>query len=146
MVQRIGNPFKFHHPGKFDQYEGALLPKAYQKFWYEWNEPPAPVHYVPKAGKYVRNEKGVTKPVQNVPLKLSYPPEFDRCLMGGEAILQGFTKKPKKRRFPHYWIPSLKNLAVYSEILNKHIEIIGTDRAIRLINHYQGFDQYLMQV
>lgn len=81
-----------------------------------------------------------------MPLLLRHPEEFESMLLGGEAILKGFRKKYRKRRFPHFWIPNLKNIAVYSEILNKHIEAIGTDRVIRLVNHYHGFDSYLMEV
>lgn len=147
-VQRLGQT-KYHKPGPFDRNEAALIPQAYRKFWYEWNEQPTPVHYIPRGGQYERIETFEGRkvlPVQNIPLKLSYPPEFDRCLMGGEAIVQGFRKKEQKRRFPHFWMPTLRNLAVYSEILNKHFEVIGTDRALSLIIHHQGFDQYLMQV
>lgn len=123
-----------------------MIPKAYQKFWNEWNQPPTPIHYIPKAGQYIRNEKGVVRPVQDVPLPLKYPPEFDGMLLGGEAVIQGFRKKHRKRRFPHFWMPTFTKMPVYSEIMNKHIEVIGTDRVVRLINHYQGFDQYILQV
>lgn len=125
-----------------------MLPAAYQKFYYEWQETPTPVHYVPKAGRYVRNEQtGITQMVQNVPLPLKYPAEFDKCLMGGEAIVKGFYKsKSTVRRFPHFWIPTLKRTAVYSEILNQHMEVLATDRVIQLIQHHNGFDEYIMQV
>lgn len=106
------------------------------------------MHFIPKAGRYQRNpETGITTPVQNVPIPLRYAAEFDKCLMGGEAIIKGcYKSKPTVRKFPHFWIPTLKRTAVYSEILNKHMEVLATDRVIQLIHHYKGFDEYIMQV
>ncbi|XP_055295159.1 39S ribosomal protein L28, mitochondrial-like [Sitodiplosis mosellana] len=147
-VLNVGNPYKFIPPSIFDTGLASKLPKAYQKFYYEWQEVPTPVHYIPKAGKYVRNDAtGEVKPVQNVPIPLRYPHEFDKCLLGGEAIVKGYYKsKPTVRRFPHFWVPTLKRTAVYSEILNQHMDVLATDRVIQLIHHYKGFDEYIMQV
>lgn len=123
------------------------MPKAYQKFYYEWTAEPTPVHWIPKAGKYTRNEKtGIVQPVQNVPIPLKYPAEFDKCLLGGEAIVKGFKKPGRSRRMPHFWIPTIKRTAVYSQILNKYFEVLATDRVIQLIHHFEGFDEYIMQV
>lgn len=125
----------------------ASLPKAYQKFYNEWNEEPTPVHWIPQAGKWKRNEKtGSVNPIQNVPIPLKYPKEFNQCLLGGEAVVKGYRKKPSKRRFPHFWIPTLKRTAVYSKILDKYFEVLATDRVLQLVHHYQGFDEYIMQV
>lgn len=124
-----------------------MIPQAYQKFWNEWNLPPTPLHYTPKAGEYIRHEEtGIVKPIQDRPLTLQYPEEFDGMLLGGEAILKGFIQKKRQHRRPHFWMPSLVKLVVHSEIMNKHIQAVGTDRVIRLINHYQGFDEYILQV
>lgn len=124
------------------------LPEAYKKFYFEWMDRPQPVHYIPKAGKYARNpETGITQPVQNIPLPTMFPKEFDNCLLGGESIVKGYYKSgPQIRKFPHFWVPTLKRTAVYSEILNKHMEVLATDRVIQLIHHYKGFDEYVMQV
>lgn len=125
----------------------ANLPQEYKKFYYEWTAEPTPVHWIPQAGKYTRDEKtGIVRPVQNVPLPLKYPKEFNQCLLGGEAIVKGFKKKPNIRRHPQFWIPTLKRTAVYSKILNKYLEVLATDRVVQLIHHYQGFDEYVMQV
>lgn len=135
-------------PTLFDTGVGKYLPKAYQKFYWEWQEEPTPVHYIPKAGKYVRNEEtGITTPVQNVPLPLKYPKEFDKCLLGGEAVIKGYYKsRPTVRRFPNFWVPTIKRTTVYSEILNQHMDVLATDRVQQLIHHYKGFDEYIMQV
>lgn len=134
-------------PGIFETGLAAYLPKAYQKFYYEWKEEPTPVHWIPKAGKYVLNEKtGIVIPVQNNPIPLRYPHEFDMCLLGGEALVKGFRKKHRVRRHPRFWIPQLKKTAVYSQILNKYFAVMATERVLHLIHHYQGFDEYIMQV
>lgn len=40
-------------PTRFSRGIGADLPESYKKFWTEWRErTPAPVHYIPKEGKY----------------------------------------------------------------------------------------------
>lgn len=146
--QNSGNPYRYIEPGLFDSGVSKFIPKAYQKFYYEWKEEPTPVHFTPKAGRYERNQyTGTVKPVQNVPLPLRYPYEFEKCLLGGEAVIKGYYKsKPTVRKFPHFWIPTLKRTVVYSEILNQHMEVLATDRVIQLIHHYKGFDEYIMQV
>lgn len=107
-----------------------------------------PVHYIPRPGRYARNEEtGIVTPVQNIPIPLKYPAEFERCLMGGEAIIKGYYKsKPTVRKFPHFWIPTIRRMVIYSEILNQHMEVMATDRVLQLIHHYKGFDEYIMQV
>lgn len=106
------------------------------------------MHYIPKAGRYTRDEAtGIVTPVQNVPLPVKYPAEFEKCLMGGEALIKGYYKsKPRIRKFPHFWIPIIKRMVIYSEILNQHMEVLATERVLQLTHHYKGFDEYVMQV
>lgn len=143
--QKSGNPYYFQRPGTFDTGLAALLPKEYQKFYREWKTQPTPVHYQPRPGKY-EVKHGKVLPIQNVPLPVRYPKEFHQGLWGGEGILKGFRKKVDKRRFPHFWMPTLKKTVVYSAVLNKHMEVVGTDRLIQLIYHHKGFDEYLLEV
>lgn len=68
-------------------------------------------------------------------------------MWGGEGVVQGFQKRDKyRRRVPHFWVPILKRSVVYSEILNKYISVVVTDRTINLINSNYGFDHYLLKV
>lgn len=68
-------------------------------------------------------------------------------IWGGEAVVKGFQKRtPYKRRVPHFWVPVLKRSVMYSEILNKHMSVIVTDRTIRLVHENYGFDHYLLKV
>lgn len=76
-----------------------------------------------------------------------HPKESHQHIWGGEGVVQGFTIKAKyKRRVPHFWMPVLKRTVVYSEVLDKHISVIVTDRTIHLINSNYGFDHYLLKV
>lgn len=133
---------------RFDRGLGARLPDAYKKFWREWkNQLPAAVHYVPKEGRFERNElTGVVLPIQNVPIPLTKVPEEDDGIWGGEAIIKGFQKRNLyKRRVPHFWVPTLKRSVLRSEILNEFFSMTVTDRTIRLILEHHGFDHYLLK-
>lgn len=126
---------------------GAMLPEAYKKFWKEWKlTQPEPVYYIPKEGKYEKNQDGVVVPVQNIPIPLKYPKEFDQGIWGGEAVVQGFYKSSKyTRRVVRYWVPDINKSVVYSEILNKYMRTNITHRTIKLIHENYGFDHYILK-
>lgn len=133
---------------RFEKGLSAELPEAYRKFFREWKSTPATaVHYIPKEGRFERNEiTGVVLPVQNVKIPLKKVPEEDEGIWGGEAIIKGFQKRnPYKRRVPHYWVPTLKRSVVRSEVLNEYFSMTVTDRTIRLIMENHGFDHYLLK-
>ena len=134
--------------GRFETGLGPRLPAAYQKFWREWkSQRPAAVHYIPKEGKFERNEvTGIVTPIQNHHLPLKRVPEENYGIWGGEAIIQGFQKRNSyKRRVPHFWVPTLKRSVVRSEILNEFFSMTVTDRTIRMIFEHHGFDHYLLK-
>ena len=86
-------------------------------------------------------------PIQNVPLPLKYPKELDEGIWGGEAVIQGFVKKHRyNRRVVRYWVPVLKKSVVHSEILNKYLRTVVTDRTMDLIHQNYGFDHYILKV
>ncbi|XP_014227933.1 39S ribosomal protein L28, mitochondrial [Trichogramma pretiosum] len=138
--------YKFPKPNRWQQGIGAELPEAYKKFWKEWKlDRPKPVHWIDKEGKYERWTDGTIRPIQNVDIPLKYPKELDKGIWGGEAVIQGMMKpKHKKRRYVHYWVPQLKRSVVYSEILNKYMNTIVTDRTLNLIHQHYGFDHYIL--
>ncbi|KAG5886496.1 hypothetical protein JTB14_014679 [Gonioctena quinquepunctata] len=138
----------FHKPTIFDKGLGALLPEAYKKFYKEWKlTEPTAVHYIPESGKWKRDElTGEVSPVQNIPIPTFYPKEANTHIWGGEAVVQGFQVRAEcRRRVPHFWVPILRRSVVYSEILDKYMSVIVTDRAINLINSNYGFDHYLLK-
>ncbi|CAB3360739.1 Hypothetical predicted protein [Cloeon dipterum] len=84
--------------------------------------------------------------IVNIPIPLTWAPEMDNMLMGGEAIIKGFMqKKEKRRKVPKWWVPPLHKTVVYSEILNQYMPVIATKRLIELVHHHQGFDNYILQ-
>lgn len=87
------------------------------------------------------------RPIQNIPIPIRLPQESRDQIWGGDAIVQGFVKKHKiyKRRVPRFWIPLLQRTVVYSEVLNKYMSVVVTDRAINLINENYGLDHYLLK-
>lgn len=127
---------------------GDRLPEAYKKFYKEWrHRKPEPVYYQHKPGKWTRDEKtGAVIPVQNIPIPLKFPRSMHTGIWGGEAVVQGFKKKGKYNcRVPYFWIPTLKETVVYSEILNKYMLTIITHRAFDQINKNYGLDHYLLK-
>lgn len=86
-------------------------------------------------------------PIQNTPIKTRLPKEAQEQIWGGDAIVQGFVKKHKiyKRRVPRFWIPQLQRSVVYSEVLDKYMTVVVTDRAINMINEHFGLDHYLLK-
>ncbi|XP_065159251.1 large ribosomal subunit protein bL28m [Atheta coriaria] len=132
----------------FDKGIATRLPEAYRKFYKEWKlDEPAAVHFIPEEGKWKRDEvTNEVYPIQNIPLPLRFPDEYDNQLWGGEAVVQGFQHRSRNsRRVPHFWVPQLHRSVVYSEVLNKHMSVIMTDRALQLINANYGFDHYLLK-
>lgn len=85
--------------------------------------------------------------VVDVPIRTKWVPEFDNMLMGGEAIVKGFTKKKMSvRRSPHWWVPTLRSTVVYSEILDKYMPVVVTKTLIDLVHKHNGFDNYILEV
>jgi large subunit ribosomal protein L28 len=85
--------------------------------------------------------------VQNYPIQVIYPKESNEHMWGGEGVVQGFQVRDwRRRRVPHFWMPHLKRSVVYSEVLDKYISVIVTERTISLINSNYGFDHYLLKV
>ncbi|XP_018651032.1 hypothetical protein Smp_181290 [Schistosoma mansoni] len=81
----------------------------------------------------------------DTPMKIVYPPESQKCLWGGEGIIQGYwEKKNQKPRFPKTWSPVLMENLFHSEILDRWMIIIVTDSALKQIEKASGFDFYIL--
>lgn len=140
--------FGWKKPTKFDSYPGTLLPPEYHKFYKELKAEPKPVHYVPVPGRYRRIERtGEVKRNENLPLRLMNVPQMHLGIWGGEMIIKGFQKRHQmSRRVPHFWVPHLLKSVVHSEILNRFMSVVVTNRTIDLINEHFGFDNYILEV
>jgi len=165
---------KANHFGKkllFENDHLKNLPEVYTKFYKEWRwQKPTPLYYIPEESKYKFNEKigdaydqaapcsskrlltEVLFPffrirVVDSPIRTKWVPEFDNMLMGGEAVVKGFTKrKMTSRRVPHWWVPTLRRTVVYSEILDSYMPVVVTKTLIDLVHKHKGFDNYILEV
>ncbi|KAH9587622.1 39S ribosomal protein L28, mitochondrial, variant 2 [Schistosoma haematobium] len=94
-----------------------------------------------------KHETGIALPSSyfDTPMKIVYPPESQKCLWGGEGIIQGYwEKKTPRPRFPKTWSPVLMENVFHSEILDRWMIIIATDSALRQIEKASGFDFYIL--
>ncbi|EYC31891.1 hypothetical protein Y032_0003g1288 [Ancylostoma ceylanicum] len=131
------------------------LPEHYTKrYWDNLLRDAKPVHYRPPTSRFywdpVRN---VEVEAENYPLLVLYPPEADHGLWGGEGVVKGWKESrpyTKKKVLPRHWVPRLyfptvRKTILYSEILDKHMEITVTERALRLIDQHFGLDYYILR-
>jgi len=140
----------------------ARLPRHYVEFHKQWEkQPQAFIHDISPSAKFEKNEFGNVQRVQMPRIPVLYPEEFHQGLWGGEGIIKGGLEPERKKhggqmrnkkfqpQYKHaeetYWLPKLHFGVVYSEILDKHLEIIMTERAQRLIDQAHGLDNYLLK-
>lgn len=123
------------------------LPVHYRRHLIKMFEQPTPVHYIPEPKEWIKDpETGEKKRVVNVPLPLKFPKEADEGLWGGEGVVKGFqVRKRFGSRIPHWWTPILKRAIVYSEILDKYMTVIVTERTMCLVDEAHGFDNYILK-
>ncbi|XP_037069939.1 39S ribosomal protein L28, mitochondrial-like [Pollicipes pollicipes] len=125
-----------------------FLPLAYQAFYKEWQlERPKPVHYVPEPGRWKKNpETGQIQRVENVPIPLRFPKEAHQGLWGGEGVIKGYQNRGRNASLvPHWWVPSLHRTVLYSEVLDRRLDLVVTQRALQLVHDHYGLDMYLLQ-
>ena len=86
--------------------------------------------------------------MQNVNIPVIYPDQFHKGLWGGEGVVKGQLMPPPSKHQPNYgkivpkyWWPKLHHTVVYSEVLDKHIEMHATDRGAGLVDKHNGFDK-----
>uniref|UniRef100_A0A915EMI8 Large ribosomal subunit protein bL28m n=1 Tax=Ditylenchus dipsaci TaxID=166011 RepID=A0A915EMI8_9BILA len=131
------------------------LPRHYQmRYWKNVLSDRTPVHYRPPQHRFYWDEYQVREvETEDFPILPQYTPEQDQSLWGGEGVIKGFKEsRPflKKKVLPRQWIPHLffpvvKEVVLYSEILDKHMRISVTERTMRLIEKAFGFDLYLLE-
>ncbi|UYV66722.1 MRPL28 [Cordylochernes scorpioides] len=128
----------------------ASLPQASKVFSRSVVWPPLELHTSDHngLGKW-KMINGVIYPIENVPIPVIYPKESNEGLWGGEGIVKGYRNLFKTRKhntpLPRIWFPWLKNGVVYSEILDKYMEVVVTERTLQLIDENYGFDNYILK-
>jgi len=127
------------------------MPQHYKEYYKLWRVGPQEhVHSRPNLATFEKDEWGEIYPVQNPRIHVVYPDKFHEGLWGGEGVIKGLLKREDKnhRNFKpppaKYWWPTLFEGVVYSEILNKNIDMVCTKRGIRLVDECAGFDYYLL--
>lgn len=127
----------------------ARLPLHFKKQYCDrFMTQPIPVHHRPDPRKFTMDKFGVKIPVVNRPIPVVYPREADDGLWGGEGIVEGLKQDPKhkwKPLVPKIWKPRLMRTVLYSEILDKHLELTVTPRTLDLIDEAYGFDFYILK-
>ncbi len=129
------------------------LPRHYVEFYKQWQKgPQAFIHDLPpQNSKFEKNEHGQVWRVQKARIPILYPDEFHKGLWGGEGVVKGGLEPPETKHenyhYPTetYWFPKLHLGVVYSEILDKYMEVTMTERAQRLIDEAFGLDNYLLK-
>jgi len=133
--------------------EKSRLPRHYVQFYKKWEVgPQAYIHDEPANKLFEKDEFGNVHKVRTPRVPVLYPAEFHQGLWGGEGVIKGRLESPPtkhgamyKGAEEMYWFPKLHFGVVYSEILQKHIEVVMTERAERLIDEAFGLDNYLLK-
>ncbi|VDO04490.1 unnamed protein product [Haemonchus placei] len=131
------------------------LPEHYcKRYWDNLLRDATPVHYRPPTSRlYWDPVRKVEVEAENFPLYVIYPPEADKGLWGGEGVVKGWKESrpyTKKKILPRHWVPhlyfpALRSYVLYSEILDKHLKVTVTERALRLIDENFGLDYYILR-
>lgn len=129
------------------------LPRHYVNFYKEWEKgPQAFIHDLPIKANFEKDEFGNVRRFQQPRIPVLYPDEFHQGLWGGEGLVKGGEEPEHGKHNPQYkparesyWMPKLHFSVTYSEILDKHIEVVMTERAERLIDECFGLDSYLLK-
>uniref|UniRef100_A0A183AM83 Large ribosomal subunit protein bL28m n=1 Tax=Echinostoma caproni TaxID=27848 RepID=A0A183AM83_9TREM len=137
------------------------LPEHYKRRYLEAHGT-QPVNYLESSpalvGRTIRMKNLAPGEYYDIPPKVMYPPESDRCLWAGEGIVVGNAQKNPMISlgffvlinhnpafsYPRSWRPKLLQHLFYSEILDRWMIIIVTDRALQLIEHFGGLDSYIL--
>jgi len=127
------------------------MPQHYKDFYFTWRKGPQEhIHSRVTGARFEKDEWGEIHPVQNPRIYVVYPDTFHEGLWGGEGVIKAVIARPvtrhvsNKRPPAKYLWPRLLEGVVYSEILNKHIDMVMTQRGVRLVDEANGFDNYIL--
>lgn len=90
---------------------------------------------------------GYSERVNDPPIDVVYPKEADEGIWGGEGVVKGFVKERNFNGlyYSKWWWPKLFLSVHYSEILDKYMKVVVTERTNVLVDKCQGFDNYLLR-
>ncbi|OWA52689.1 putative 39S ribosomal protein L28, mitochondrial [Hypsibius exemplaris] len=129
----------------------AKYPAHFQRrFMERRHQEPVPVHYKPVEVPYEYDPEigEIVRIEDTVPILPMFPPESHYGLWGGEGMVKGFIKRldaPYMKKTAKWWYPKLSQVTLYSEVLDKYLLTIVTQRTLELIEEAKGFDFYLLK-
>ncbi len=67
--------------------------------------------------------------------------------MKGYKVSRPYKRKKilPRQWIPKFWWPALKKMTLYSEILDRFLSVVVTERTLRLIDGHYGFDSYILR-
>lgn len=127
----------------------STLPKPYIDYFEESLKPPQRVIDKAPETRYLDykqdHETGYVYRVPDHPIPLQKNKRVDEGLWGGLGMVEGLFKEKRLRpRNPRVWYPTLEKHTFYSDILDVHINVEVTDRALELIDEHKGLDFYIL--
>jgi len=124
------------------------LPSHYKKFFWQWKfAPKAPVHYLKEQGNFRMSDDGMrVEEIKDQNIQVVFPENCNDGLWGGEGIVKGYRDLGRyKGQLARYWFPDLYGSTLYSEVLDKHMQVVVTQRLLNLVDDHHGLDNYLLQ-
>jgi len=126
----------------------SRLPDHYKKFYWEWKHgPKSIVHSIPVKGNFRMSEDGKrVEEIKQENIKVVYPDNVNDGLWGGEGVVKGYRELGRfKGEKADYWFPDLYSSVLYSEVLDKHMNVVVTQRLLNLVDDHKGLDNYLLK-
>ncbi|KAF5396515.1 39S ribosomal protein L28 mitochondrial [Paragonimus heterotremus] len=124
------------------------LPKHFRDRWLKYQNT-LPVNYMqcnpPLLGRTQSSCYYFPGEHCDVPPKCIYPPESQKCLWNGEAIVIGYAQKNERSPiYPKAWTPKLSQHVFYSDILDRWMIIVVSDSALHAIEKAGDLDTYIL--
>jgi len=139
----------------------SRLPEHFkEKYLAKLQQRPDVSHQEPYEAKYrIDAETGFRIPIQDPPVRTVRPPTLDRCLFGGERVINGYQKNfpndtngpytivdaTKERKTAHFWFPVYKLHIFFSEILDRYLMVPVTETTLAAVDAAAGFDLYILK-
>lgn len=132
----------------WDKKADAILPEHYKQRCLDFlTRAPTYEHQAPQTSKwkYDTTQHKVI-PVQQVPIRVIYPPLISKCLLGGDGYIKGFVKKKRLGpRIPKVWGPVVRTEYLYSEVLDTWYKINLSPHVRNQITTMMGLDYYILE-
>ncbi|KAI1301416.1 39S ribosomal protein L28, mitochondrial [Halotydeus destructor] len=130
----------------------SRLPENYYRHRKELELPAERVHDVEEKGQLLDFHVADPKTLRierkpDEPVNVVRPVEADHGIWAGEGVVKGFLKHRDVygTYSAKFWFPNLVKTVIYSEILDKYLTFVMTNRALDKFDEAYGFDSYILQ-